>query len=249
MMYKFTFFRKTMFLCLMALVAQVGFAEDRVDNTLVYDFTKYDDNFSFTPGATVTNSLGETMTILRDATSEVTGTRFAVGELSGSNQNRWYVKNESSSSFLYSYWGGYRRLSIMGLSAGQKVTITFYRVSGENTINIRSKNVSGKTGVKDLSNNNPIGDAITSNEVLTMSGDGSLDLWVGRSIAIQKVVIDDGGVYFNTSGSEGVASYNGNTLPLFRCRLSSRNFTEPTLTTPPTDNTGRYRTSGSSGAA
>lgn len=212
----------------MALVAQAGFAEDRVGNTLVYDFTKYDDNFSFTPGATVTNSLGETMTILRDATSGVTGTRFAVTD-NITEGNRWYVHNGG----LYSYFSGYRRLSIMGLSAGQKVTITFYCVSDENTtINIRSKNVLGKTGVKDLSINTPTGDAITSNEVLTMSADGSLDLWVGRSIAIQKVVIDDGGIYFNTSGSAGVASYNGNTLPLFRCQLSSRNFSEPTLTLP-----------------
>jgi len=234
MMYKFTFFRKMMFLCLMALVAQVGFAEDREGTTLVYDFTKYhsqtgwgsDTNktLEFSDGGNVVNSSGETMKILKSDDGN-TGTRFAVGELSGSNQNRWYVKNESSSSFLYSYWGGYRRLSIMGLSAGQKVTITF---SGPNSINIRSNNVSGKTGVKD----NQTGHAITSGEELTMSGDGSLDLWVGRYIAIQKVVIDDGGVYFNTSGSEGVASYNGNTLPLFRCRLSSRNFSEPTLTIP-----------------
>lgn len=237
MMYKFTFFRKTMFLCLMALVAQVGFAEDRVGNTLVYDFTKYHNQdgwgsntsttLEFSDGGNVVNSLGETMKILKLDDGN-TGTRFAVGELSGSNQNRWYVKNESSSSFLYSYWSGYRRLSIMGLSAGQKVTITFYRVSESNTINLRSNNVSGKTGNKD----NQTGSTITSEEELTMSGDGSLDLWVGRYIAIQKVVIDDGGVYFNTSGSEGVASYNGNTLPLFRCRLSSRNFTEPTLNYP-----------------
>lgn len=237
MMYKFTFFRKTMFLCLMALVAQVGFAEDRVGNTLVYDFTKYHNQdgwgsntsttLEFSDGGNVVNSLGETMKILKSDDGN-TGTRFAAGELTGNNQNRWYVKNESSSSFLYSYWGGYRRLSIMGLSAGQKVTITFYRVSESNTINLRSNNVSGKTGNKD----NQTGSTITSEEELTMSGDGSLDLWVGRYIAIQKVVIDDGGVYFNTSGSEGVASYNGNTLPLFRCRLSSRNFTEPTLTIP-----------------
>lgn len=238
MMYKFTFFRKTMFLCLMALVAQVGFAEDREGNTLVYDFTKYHNQdgwgsntsttLEFSDGGNVVNSLGETMKILK-TNDGYTGTRFAAGELTGNNQNRWYVKNESSSSFLYSFWSGYRRLSIMGLSAGQKVTITF---SGENSINIRSKNVLGKTGVKDLSDYTPTGDAITSGEELTMSKSGSLDLWVGRYIAIQKVVIDDGGVYFNTSGSEGVASYNGNTLPLFRCRLSSRNFTEPTLTLP-----------------
>ena len=238
-MYKFTFFRKTMFLCLMALVAQAGFAEDRVGNTLVYDFTKYHNQdgwgsntsttLEFSDGGNVVNSLGETMKILK-TNDGYTGTRFAAGELTGSNNTRWFVKNESSASYLYSFWSGYRRLSIMGLSADQKVTITF---SGQNSINIRSNNVLGKTGVKDLSNNNtPTGDAITSGEELTMSGDGSLDLWVGRYIAIQKVVIDDGGVYFNTSGSEGVASYNGNTLPLFRCRLSSRNFTEPTLTIP-----------------
>ena len=235
MMNKTTILRSTLLLILMVFVARTGLAEDRVGNTLVYDFTSYNDNFSFTPGATVTNSLGETMTILRDATSEVTGTRFAVTD-NITEGNRWYVYhphgNESKDGGLYSYFGGYRRLSIMGLRAGQTVKIFFRNLDESNTINIRSNNVSGKNGVKDLVNQVPTGAVIANEDELTMSNDGSLDLWVGRYIAITKVIINDGGIYFNTSGSAGVASYNGNTLPLFRCQLSSRNFSEPTLTLP-----------------
>lgn len=232
MMNNTTILRSTVLLILMVFVAQVGFAEERdSNNNLVYDFTKYETNFSFTEGATVTNSLGETMTILRDKIFSATGTRFAVTD-NITEGNRWYVYhphgNESKDGGLYSYFGGYRRLSIMGLRAGQTVQIFFRNIDESNTINIRSNNVSGKTGVKD----NQSGSTITSNDVLTMSADGSLDLWVGRFIAITKVIIDDGGIYFNTSGSAGVASYNGNTLPLFRCQLSSRNFSEPTLTLP-----------------
>ena len=52
-----------MIMCLLALVAQVGFAEERVGNTLVYDFNGFSEGSTFTEGSIVKNSLGENMTI------------------------------------------------------------------------------------------------------------------------------------------------------------------------------------------
>ncbi len=241
MMNKTTILRSTVLLILMVFVARTGLAEDRVGNTLVYDFNWYHNNLTpvqdrdFEQGETVKNSFGENMILLSGLGG--IGTRFAVGELTGNN-NKWYVRDYNNSSYLFSYWSGYRRLSIMGLSAGHTVQIFFENVSESNTINIRSNNVTGKNGVKDLTNNVPTGDAITSEEVLTMSKSGSLDLWVGRNIAIRKVVIDDGGttnhVSFDTTGKTGDHSYNsGPSYPYYKSQLSARNFVEPAISVYP----------------
>lgn len=235
---KLTKLQRTMMMCLMLLVAQVGFAEERVGTTLVYDFNWYHNNLTptqdrnFTTGEPVNNSVGENMILLSGLGG--IGTRFAVGELTGNSNNRWYVRDNGNSSYLYSYWSGYRRLSIMGLSAGHTVQIFFENVSESNTINIRSNNVTGKNGVKDLTNQAPTGSAITSEEVLTMSKSGSLDLWVGRYIAINKVVINDGGrtnhVSFETTSGMSHDDTHGY---YYKSQLSARDFVEPKVSVYP----------------
>ena len=227
MMYKFTFFRKTMFLCLMALVAQAGFAEDREGNTLVYDFTKYPGDYTFTEGGTVKNSKGETMTILKDATYGATGTRFAVANslIADSNGNNyWFSKNGG----LLCHFSGDRALSIMGLKKGDIVTITWNKAeAGQNGITSRGS------------------ETITTNEnnevyttTCTMAKSESLDLMVGRNNKITKVVINDGGttnhVSFDTSGKTGDHSYNsGPSYPYYKSQLSARNFVEPAISVYP----------------
>ena len=215
MMNKTTILRSTLLLILMVFVARTGLAEEREGNTLVYDFTTYSNNYTFTGGATVKNSFDETMTIINDGS---TSTRLAVAN-SLSENNKWYIHHEG----LFCYFSGNRNLSIIGLKKGNIVTITW------------KKNNTGYDGITSRQENETLSTTEANGiytTTCTMDKTESLDLSVGRENVITKVVINDGGIYFNTSGSAGVASYNGNTLPLFRCQLSSRNFSEPTLTLP-----------------
>lgn len=250
---KFTL-RKLFAVYLLAMVAQLGFAEERkTDDTdngpyLLYDFTRYTTNdYLFLEDTEVTNSVGESMYILKDRVYGATGTRFAVahneissvsGEEGSQVQsgNGWHIYGGG----LYSEFSGYRALSIMGLSKGDKVKITFVNKSESRTINVRSSNVSGKTGNKDKdSNYDPLGDAITNNELLEITENGSLDLWVGRNIAITQVRIYDNlttdhgyRISFDSSGKYGDNNWDG-LYPWYRVQLSSRDFTEPAISTYP----------------
>lgn len=234
MMYKFTFFRKMMFLCLMALVAQVGFAEDREGTTLVYDFNTLGEGTSFQEGETVKNSLGESMTLLNDDYQR-TGTRFAVRNNNNNitGKNKWYIhgagSNANTNRGLYTYFGSTEYMSIMGLVKGQKVTITWQNLQNETgKISLRSNNIEGRS----------VNDEIVSETEYTISRSGSLDLQVARFIAIQKVIIDDGGttnhVSFDTTGKTGDHSYNsGPSYPYYKSQLSARNFVEPAISVYP----------------
>lgn len=226
-MNKTTILRSTVLLILMVLVARTGLAEDREGNTLVYDFTKYSGNYTFTEGGTVKNSLGETMTIMKDETYGATGTRFAVANsLTADSQgnNYWFSNNGG----LLCHFSGNRALSIMGLKKGDIVTITWNKAeAGQADITSRGSETLATTEINGV-----------YTTTCTMEKSESLDLMVGRNNKITKVVIDDGGttnhVSFDTTGKTGDHSYNsGPSYPYYKSQLSARNFVEPAVSVYP----------------
>lgn len=236
---KFTL-RKFFAVCLMAMVAQIGLAEDRDGTTLLYKFFAYNEGTTFVSGGTVKNSLGETMTLLDENTYHATGTRFAIRLESHSNNNltgtnKWFVHGTTNENRgLYSYFGQSEFLSIMGLAKGHKVTITWIPIES-NSITVRTSNVIKAVGGSNLSS----GNTVVSETTYEMLESGSLDLQVGKSISIRQVVIDDGGttnhISFNTSGTSETNLYGNPAVeyPLYRVQLSKRDFTEPTISTYP----------------
>lgn len=227
MMNKTTILRSTLLLILMVFVARTGLAEDRVGNTLVYDFTKYSGNYTFTEGGTVKNSKGETMTILKDATYGATGTRFAVANslIADSNGNNYWFSNNGG---LLCHFSGSRALSIMGLKKGDIVTITWNKAeAGQADITSRGSETLATTETNEV-----------YTTTCTMEKSESLDLMVGRNNKITRVVINDGGttnhVSFDTTGKTGDHSYNsGPSYPYYKSQLSARNFVEPAISVYP----------------
>ena len=210
------------------------YAEDRNGNTLTYDFTaykNYGNDVEFSDGGIVKNSLGEDMHILSETH---TGTRFAVPaiiEYDNNNQYKthWFVRRpDNTNAYLYAGNSGDRNLSIMGLTQGDKVTIVWGNISLTNNITLRS----------DCINELSVTNIFASNTQYTMKRSGSLDLSVGRYIAIYKVIIEDNGntnhVTFNTSGSQSNYTYYGNSYsPAYKVQLSARSFTEPAISVYP----------------
>lgn len=241
--HEFTF-RKFFAVCLLVMVAQVGLAEDREGTTLLYKFFAYDDATTFNAGPTVVNSLGETMTLLDENDYHATGTRFAVRlESHGNNNitgtNKWYIHgtgtNNTTNRGLYCFFGSAEYLSIMGLAIGNKIKISWANLQNESqVISVRTSGI-----VKDLKNNTTLNanSTLESGREYEILQSGSLDLQVGRYTSITQVVIDDGGttnhISFNTSGKYGTNNYGGVDYPYYRVQLSSRDFTEPTISTYP----------------
>ncbi len=144
---------------------------------------------------------------------------FAVsGNLSGTQ--KWIIGSHNTyGKGLYHNHNGNRYLSVLHLSAGDKVNIVY---SGTGAIKIVT-NPNGETG-----------STVSSGQDITLQNDGDLDLEVGKAnVWIQSItikfsktqLIQNKDVYGNVVVPEG----NIDGYPYYRYRLSSRWFSEPTI--------------------
>ena len=177
------------------------------------------------------------MTLIHDNTYNATGTRFAVrnnnNQITGSN--KWYIhgagSNAATNRGLYTYFGSTEYMSVMGLVKGNKITITWGCLSGDNNnITVRSSNIIKKNDGTQLSAGNIVESGIEY-EVLES---GSLDLQVARYISITRVVINDGGttnhISFNTTSGMSHDDTHGY---YYKSQLSARDFVEPKVSVYP----------------
>ncbi len=176
----------------------------------------------------VRNSSGDNVTVIRTSDFEFEKRIAVTGPLV------WRVGNTTSFGWFFSNnkdglrcAGGGRLLSVLNLFTGDKVAVNYGYYSGTSSTTIRSNNVSGVTP----------GNACKSGEQYTMSANGSFDLNIGQYIRITSIAITPANtnnrIVFDYSGTNQTATYNSQTLPFYRCRLSSRDFVEPCLSVYP----------------
>ena len=214
----------TLLLLLLCLIMPQGVkAGDWNGNTGTFDFSKYSDNYTFTPGSTVKNSSNDDVTVMVDAAGQLEG-RFATnGSLT--DNNKLYVHNNG----LYFFFSGGKIFSILNLFPSDKVTITYRNNSESNLMTFRT---SGQA------NGQSAGTTVQSETTYTISSTGSLDFNVPRYIVIEKIEIYQSGnkLAFDTSGKAG----DKDGLPYYRFRLSDRYFNEPILNVRPANSSVTY---------
>ena len=195
-------------LCLLLLVTQMSMAGDWSGSTVTYNFANYPDGTNFTNGGTAATSSSGNLTILGDSYNQLDN-RFAVSGGVGDSGNRWYIHNGG----LYQFHGNTKDLSILNLHAGDKVTINWKNVT-------ESKNITFKTSGQ--ANGQNAAATVVSGTEYTISSNGTLDLSVGRYIAITSVKIyqdpSTWTAYFDRTECEA--------------ELIALDFQEPTLTYP-----------------
>lgn len=178
-------------------------------------------------GATVRNTSGDNVTVISIPSltfnKRIAVTGPLVYQISGTNQFGWFFHNNDGL-----YCNSNQTLSVLGLFAGDKVKVTYdYHSSGNGSTTIKSSNIQNVNS----------GAALTSEQEYTMSANGSFDLNIGRYTRIKSIDITPANtnnrIAFDYSGTNQTATYNGQTLPFYRCRLSSRDFVEPCLSVYP----------------
>ena len=122
---------------------------------------------------------------------------------------------------------GTRYISLQNINSGDKLKIVWERSQGENNMKF----------VDD-------GNVINSNEEYDIQGNqGYVDIEWGRYIRVKQIIITYSSARTIWSGTQsGTKTINGETLPLFRYRLSSRSFEEPVPTVIPGGKTISYYT-------
>lgn len=179
-------------------------------------------------GATVRNTSGDNVTIISIPNStfekRIAVTGPLVYRVGDTDQFGWFFHNNDGL-----YCNSKQTLSVLGLFAGDKVKVTYdyHTTSGNGSTTIKSSNVQNVNS----------GAALTSGQEYTMSANGSFDLNIGKYTRIKSINITPANtnnrIAFDYSGTNQTATYNGQTLPFYRCRLSSRDFVEPCLSVYP----------------
>lgn len=198
-------------------------AGDWNGSTGTFDFSKYSDNYTFTPGSTVTNSSNDNVTVMVDSYGQLEGRFATTGSLT--DNNKLYVHNGG----LYFFFSGSKTFSILNLFPSDRVTITYRNQSESNRMTFKT------TG---QANSQSAGATVESGITYTISSTGSLDFNVPRYIVIEKIEIYQSGnkLAFGTSGKAG----DKDGLPYYRFRLSDRYFDEPTLNIRPANSSVTY---------
>ena len=200
-----------------------------------WTFGSYPDNTYFTDGGTVPTSANGSLMLLKDNTYNQLEDRFAVK----GTTTEWYIHNNG----LYAAYGNqWRAFSILNVSPGDKVTISYdnTRCAADDNVKrsitfVASGQVEGKSA----------GEVVPNNQEFYVMDSGSLDLNVPRYLVINTIKVEAGTgsvTLTNNSDLKGYAKWNATTkqieyvssasegLPYYRVRLSSRTFLEPTVT-------------------
>lgn len=208
------------------MMAQVGLAADHnsYSGGLIYVFTPQNNNWL---SDYVVNSSGEEVRLLGDGYYE---REIAISGSFNSNPTWTYRENNGSKEFYVSVTTP-QTLSIMNLFQGDWVKI-FYWSGSSKQPEMKSSNTSVAKGSKVAS-----GDPNNGGQgLVTMNSTGSMDFSIPNGMFITKIEVfhanTNNRIAFSTDGQESDGYY--------LCRLSSRQFNEPTLSVYPSNATVTY---------
>ena len=212
--------------CFVLMMAQVGWAADHnsYSGGLIYVFTPQNNNWL---SDYVVNSSGEEVRLLGDGYYE---REIAISGSFNSNPTWTYRENNGSKEFYVSVTTP-QTLSIMNLFQGDWVKI-FYWSGSSKQPEMKSSNTSVAKGSKVAS-----GDPNNGGQgLVTMNSTGSMDFSIPNGMFITKIEVyhanTNNRIAFSTDGQESGGYY--------LCRLSSRQFNEPTLSVYPSNATVTY---------
>lgn len=218
--------RSFFLLCFVLMMAQVGWAADHnsYSGGLIYVFTPQNNNWL---SDYVVNSSGEEVRLLGDGYYE---REIAISGSFNSNPTWTYRENDGSKEFYVSVTTP-QTLSIMNLFQGDWVKI-FYWSGSSKQPEMKSSNTSVAKGSKVAS-----GDPNNGGQgLVTMNSTGSMDFSIPNGMFITKIEVyhanTNNRIAFSTDGQESGGYY--------LCRLSSRQFNEPTLSVYPSNATVTY---------
>lgn len=194
-------------LCLLSLVAQMGWSGTHNGNAVTY--TPNSNNWL---SSIVKNSSGDDVRILGDGNYEkqiaITG--------SFNTDPVWTFRNQNGAE-IYVSGQHSQTLSVMNLFSGDKVRINYWGTK--------------KPTVKSTNTNVAKGNEVNSTTDITMNSTGSMDFTIpAGGMFITSIVV----TYANTSNRMAFDT-SGATDGFFRCRLSSRTFDEPALSVYPSN--------------
>lgn len=225
--------RKVFVLCLMAMVAQIGFAGswDGTNHKMTYVFTAYPTTFNLTQGSEICETISNIdLYTMEDSYTPEGGSLTFFHQLdaifAAQRVGDWRIK---SGEGLYQGGNGYRYLSISNLFAGATVYIDYIvPTDASKPVADRSIRVVNSSDITESLTDN----VLSPQGTYTMAQDGPLELSVARWITIKSIVIDYSGatghpMFFNRADSR--IEYYKDNIPYYRCQLSTRNFTEPTV--------------------
>ena len=211
-------------LLLCMLMPQEANAGDWNGMTVTFDFTKYNGGQNFVAGSKYKNirynSSSQDLYFF-DALGALEG-YFAASGSFGDTGQRWYVNEYNGNKGLYHNHNGGRYLSVVKLYQGDQITINY---TGGSVTYIGNGQLL----------NQSTGNVLSSGTTYTIAADGCVDLLVSKGDCyISKVVIQYNSSRVIWGGAQaGTKEIDGVTYPLYRYRLSSRSFDEPTLTVIP----------------
>lgn len=197
--------------------------------TVTFNFSAYPNKTSFTNGASVTSSSGQSLIIINDTQYNQLEDYFAIqGTTEATNTAKWWIYNGGLCNGI----AGTRTLSILKVCAGDYVTISY------NNGSFTSNGVTYTTDIQfraaGQADGKVAGDVVSSGTRYTVSADGTLDLNVGRNAVVTQIKIEYNNTHLVWGGAQsGTKEIDGVTYPLYRYRLASRWFDEPTLTVIP----------------
>ena len=213
-------------LLLCMLMPQEANAGDWNGMTVTFDFTKYNGGQNFDQGSyykTIKYNNSSQALNFFDAYGALEGYFAASGSFGDpSDHKRWFVNDYNGNKGLYHNHNGARYLSVVKLYQGDQITFNY---TGGSVTYIGNGQLQNRS----------TGDILSSGTTYTIAADGCVDLLVSKGDCyISKVVIQYNSSRVIWGGAQaGTKEIDGITYPLYRYRLSSRSFEEPTLTVIP----------------